>query len=312
MLGLLNYYQVPQGHAVIIERFGQFDRVLQPGLNWVNPFTSSYKNLANWEGIASKCNYLMELTEQHIETQQRLCNTKDNVTVNASAYIDFKIIDPEKAVYAIDELPKTIETVCLNVLRSQIGQYSFDEIFSKREEISKNVASELDSKVKLWGVNLLGVEVGSLSYDPALYKALQQKRIAEAEKVAKVIAIETAALSAIKEKEGQLKTESVEAEIERLQAETEAATILIRAKANAEAIEQEAASKMRTDMQKKEAELLHLQQLIGQVGKDKAVELIAAQRMAEGMTTFSNNPSNKVIMMPNDFKGILKMVTNQG
>lgn len=311
MLGLFNFYQVPQGHAVVVERFGQFDKVLQPGLNWVNPLTSTHKNLGNWGNIASKSGYLMELTEQHIETSQRQCNTKDNVTVSATAYINFKIVDPEKAVYAIDELPKTIENVCLNVLRSQIGQFSFDEIFAKRGEISKKVAAELDSKVNQWGINLIGVEVGGLVYDPGLYRALQQKRIAEAEKEAKVVAIEAAALSAIKEREGQLKTESVEATIKKLKAETEASNVLIRARANAEAKEAEEAAKTRTYVHNKDAERAYLQHLIDQVGKDKAVEMMNTQRIVDGMTTFSNNPSNKVIMLPNDFKGFIKLVGNE-
>jgi regulator of protease activity HflC (stomatin/prohibitin superfamily) len=71
--------------------------------------------------------------------------------VNATATVFFKIINPELAVYEVDNLPESIEKVCLNALRSQVGNYRFDELFSKRVEISKAVTSELDSKVSRWG-----------------------------------------------------------------------------------------------------------------------------------------------------------------
>lgn len=307
MLGMIGYYQVPQGHAVVLERFGKFEKVLSPGLTWVNPFVSTYKNLSSWEGIASKCNYLMELTEQQLETDMRSCNTKDNVTVRAQAIINFKITNPEKAVYAIDILPITIQNVCLNVLRSQIGKYRFDDIFAQRPEISAHIKAELDAKVKEWGVELMSVEVGSLEYDQALYTALQQKRIAEAKKDAKLTEIEGAALSAIKEKEGQLQAKTVEAKIKKVEADAEAEATKVRAEADGKALEIAAQAQANAYHANKQAEKQYLDDLIKQVGKEQAIQLVTSQRMLEGVTTFSNNPSNKVIMLPNDFKGMIKL-----
>lgn len=83
-------YQVPQSHAVILERFGKYEKTLSPGLNITNPFIYSHKSLLEWHGTASKCSYLMELTEQQLETNARKCQTKDNVTVEANAVIYFK------------------------------------------------------------------------------------------------------------------------------------------------------------------------------------------------------------------------------
>lgn len=309
MLGAIGFYQVPQGHAVVLERFGKFEKVLPPGLTWVNPLVSTYKNLSSWQGIASKCNYLMELTEQQLETDMRSCNTKDNVTVRAQAIINFKIINPEKAVYAIDILPLTIQNVCLNVLRSQIGTYRFDDIFAQRSKISANVKAELDAKVKEWGVELLNVEVGELEYDQALYTALQQKRIAEAKKDAKMTEIEAAALSGIKEMEGQLQAKTVEAKIKKMQVESEAEATKLRAEAEGKSVEIAAQAQANAYRANKQAERQYLDDLIKQVGKEQAIHLITSQRTLEGMTTFTSNPSNKVIMLPNDFKGMIKLAS---
>lgn len=52
---------------------------------------------------------------------------------------------------------------------------------------------------------------------------------------------------------------------------------------------------------------MHIDDLIKLVGKDQAIQLITSQRMLDGITTFTSNPSNKVIMLPNNFKGMIKL-----
>jgi len=47
-------YQVQHNHAVIIERFGKYEKTLLPGFNFVNPFFYTYKSLSDWQGTASK------------------------------------------------------------------------------------------------------------------------------------------------------------------------------------------------------------------------------------------------------------------
>lgn len=302
------FYQVPQGHTVVLERFGKFTKALSPGWHFVVPCTTSAKSLADWEGIASKCNYIMELTEQQIETKKRKCQTKDSVSVDASATINFKIYDPEKAVYAIDRLPQAIQEICLNVLRSQIGLYTFDEMFSRRAEISKKVTDELNERVNQWGVKLIGVEVGSLEYSGQIDQALQKKRVAQAEKDARLIAIEADALAAIKANETLLMKKKTEAEIRQIDASSEAESSIIKAKAQAEAIEIESAARLQTYIENKEAEVHHLKNLVQSLGSQVAVQILSSQKAVEGMTALGNNNNHKLIMLPTDFKGMVKLV----
>lgn len=59
----------------------------------------------------------------------------------------------------MDVIPKAFQDMCLNVLRSKFGLYGFDELFSKRAEISKIVTTELEDKVKSWGIELKGLKL---------------------------------------------------------------------------------------------------------------------------------------------------------
>lgn len=278
-------YQVPRNHTVILEEFGKFTKLLTEGLNFANPFLYSAKSLSNWEGTASKYGYLMELTEQQMETPFHQCQTKDNVTIAATASIYFKIIDPEKAAYEVDELPKTIRTICLNALRSQIGHYQFDEIFSKRAEINTSITSELQEKVNRWGIKLLNIEVGKLEYDQEIYKALQKKRVAQAEKESKIIASEATALSEVKQMETQLKKAEIEAQIRKIETSSKANTYEI----------------------EKSSEILYLESLVKKIGPTAASQVFAASKASEAMKELSQT-EHKLIVIPNDLSNMANLL----
>lgn len=301
-------YQVPEGHAVVIERFGKFEKVLSPGLNFVNPILYTHKKLNEWQGTASKCNYLMELTEQQLETNERRCQTKDNVIVDASAVVYFKISDPKEAIYRIDVLPKSLQDVCLNVLRSKIGSYGFDELFSKRAEISQMVTTELEGRVKSWGINLRGVEIGRLDFDRELYLALQKKRIAEAEKDAKITNAESASLTTLKEAETQLKKKEIEIKMRQTETLADAEMLEIQAKGAAKALGIQTEANCKADAIRKELENKFFEDLVNKVGKNSALEIIKASKAIEGMEKVSANSNHKVMLLPTDFKGVLKLV----
>ncbi len=277
--------QVRQNHVVVLETFGKFDKILEAGLHFINPFTSTLKNLSDWKGIASKGYSLMELSDQQYETNFCECNTKDKVTIQATSNIYFKIIDPYKAAYVVDVLPISIETICLNALKSQVGKYNFDDIFSKRREISLGITSELDAKTYEWGVQLLGVEVGRLRYDEKIHHALQEKRVEEAKKDADSI-----------RQESQLKQCQMEAKKKEILARSKAETTLIEAKATAEA------NKI---LQKSEQE--GLRDLVKQVGSQAAVQLQSASKAVAALTALSTSQSS-VIAIPSDLKGIVNML----
>jgi regulator of protease activity HflC (stomatin/prohibitin superfamily) len=305
MLSLIpGLYQVPQGHAVIIERFGKYEKTLAPGLNFVNPLVYGHKNLSEWRGTASKCNYLMELTEQQFETNARKCQTKDNVTVEATAVVYFKITDPSKAIYSVDVLPKALQDMCLNVLRSKVGSYGFDELFSKRGEISSKVTGELEEKVKSWGIDLGGVEIGKLDYDREIYNALQKKRIAEAEKDAKITSAESASLTAIKEAETELRKSMIGIKIKENEAKAEAEMLQIRAAGKAKALEIEAQANSKV----KDLENKSIEDLAKKVGREAAVKLTTASKAVQGFENLAMNSNHKVVLLPNEFKGMVKLV----
>lgn len=301
-------YEIPHGHIAIVERFGQFDRILTTGLNFINPITCSVKHLSDWKGVATKCGYLMELTQQQLETEKRQCHTKDHVMVQASATIHFKIIDPKKAIYEIDRLPDSLKDVCSKAFRSKIGSIVFDDVFLNREQISQSLMEELAVKVQKWGVCLLGVEVGDLDFDPEIAQAMKKRRIAEVDKDASLAKVEADSVTALKIAQTEQEKKKIQADTNRLQAESEAAAATIKAQGLAEAIKIETTAKVASFRKMKEEETAYLGQLAQQVGKAGSVQILTATQAVEGLKALAANTSHKMILIPSDFKGMMKIV----
>src|SRR5438046_5720637 len=77
---------VPQQRAWIVERWGKFHAVLEPGLNFVVPFV---------DRIA----YRHDLREIPLDVPPQVCITKDNTQLQVDGIIYFQVTDPRLASY---------------------------------------------------------------------------------------------------------------------------------------------------------------------------------------------------------------------
>lgn len=263
------FQTIPEGHVAILERWGKFDRILDPGFHFVTPLIESVKDLKSWGNTANKYGYLIEMTEQQTHTPKRHCQTLDNVTIVASSSIAWRIVDPKKAVYEVDVLTRSISDIALNSLRSQIGSMKFDQVLSSRAKLNDQVLSDISEIVKKWGVQLLRVEIQELTYSEETAQAMMQEMVAERRKRA-----------LIAEAEGIRQSEV-------LKAEAQAQSLLIQADAKAKVREIES-----------QGDCAYLSSLKEIIGLDKAVEVLKTKKIQEAIQVISKDPSSK-IYLPN-------------
>ncbi|MFC4992826.1 SPFH domain-containing protein [Rubritalea tangerina] len=270
-------YTVPQNHTVIIERFGKYSRTQRAGINFAIPFLETIKYVdASWGDKNNKLGYQIELSEQTYDTPSRQCLTKDNASVTTNAVISYRVTDPVKAIYEVDQLPLAIENAALNALRAVIGNLDLDEAVARRQELNDQIASQLAEVGTKWGVQFIRVEVQQFDADEQTLSVMRQQLDAERRRRA-----------AIAEAEGKAK-----AAVTLATAEAEAAQIA--ARGQAEAIKILAA-----------ADAEYANQLHNALG-EKAGDILVAQKYIAGFETISKNPAEKVYL-PSDFKGILSL-----
>src|ERR1035437_3156598 len=110
---------VPQQTALILERFGRFHSVLKPGINFIIPF---------FDRIA----YKMSLKEQAYDIAEQVCITNDNVQVQVDGVVFLQVIDPQKAVYGINNYIFAVNQLAQTTMRSEIGKIELDRTFEER------------------------------------------------------------------------------------------------------------------------------------------------------------------------------------
>ena len=264
------FFTVPHAHVVIIQRLGKFVRVVGPGLRFRLPFVEKIRPLDGWGDVANRDNIYIEMSEQQVDTPPRECHTKDNVSVRANASVYWRIIDPRKAVYEVDTLPRVIHDIALNALRSNIGTLSLDKVLSERQRLNDRIADQLRSTAESWGVEFTRVEIQELTTSDTASDAMLQEMSADRRRRAKIAESEGTAQAEIK-----LARARAEAKIELAKAEATALNLITG------------------------AEKAYLQSLVEIIGKEQAGQLLLAQKFLTSLEKITDNPAHKVFLPTN-------------
>jgi regulator of protease activity HflC (stomatin/prohibitin superfamily) len=255
IVALRSIYLVSQAEAIVIERLGRFHRVLKPGLRIIIPFFERPRAV-NWtffkesyiqEGTGrqllryTKVLHVIDLRESVYDFPKQNVITKDNVTTEISALLYYQIIDPQDAVYGVNNLPEAIEKLTQTTLRNIIGAMDLDETLVSRDHVNEKLRIILDEAAHKWGVNVNRVELQEVNPPADIRHAMEKQMRAERDRRAAILQAEGEKRAAILQAEGARESNILKAEGEArakvIAAESEAEARLKIAHAEAQSIE---------------------------------------------------------------------------
>jgi len=206
---------VRQYEKGIILRFGKFHGLADSGLIFITPFIDSIVRV--------------DMREQVISVPPQKLITKDNVTVEVDAVVYYKVVDPVKSQFEVQDFGYACTTLAQTNLRNLIGDRTLDETLVARDMINSNLRHVLDEATNNWGVKATRVEVQKIEPPRDITDAMSRQMKAEREKRAAVLEAEGIKQSQILQSEGKKQSEI-------LKAEGDAQARITRANAEAEAI----------------------------------------------------------------------------
>ncbi len=206
---------VRQYEKGIVLRFGKFHALADSGLTFIMPFTDSIVRV--------------DMREQVITVPPQKLITKDNVTVEVDAVVYYKVVDPMKSQFEVQDFGYACTTLAQTNLRNLIGDRTLDETLVARDMINSNLRHVLDEATNNWGVKATRVEVQKIEPPRDITDAMSRQMKAEREKRAAVLEAEGIKQSQILQSEGKKQSEI-------LKAEGDAQARITRANAEAEAI----------------------------------------------------------------------------
>lgn len=224
---------VPMREACVVEAFGKFKFVWQPGIHFRIP---GYHKIA----------FRHETREQVIDIPPQSCITRDNIQVEVDGLVYLKVMDPERASYGIEDYRRAAVNLAQTTMRSEVGKLTLGETFSEREKLNEAIVREIDKASDPWGVKILRYELMNITPSSHVIHTLEQQMEAEREKRAEITKADAERQATINISEGKRQSEINISEGERQkrinEAEGRAQSIAIVATATAAGIDKVAAA----------------------------------------------------------------------
>ena len=228
---------VGQAEVMVIERLGRFNRIARSGLNILLPFVERPRAIdvryamsdpSGAKRLVSGSTTRIDLREQVLNFPSQPVITKDNVTIDIDAVLYYRIADPQKATYAVQNLPFALETLTRTTLRNIVGELELDSTLASRDQINKRMREIIEEASIGWGVDVTRVELQAIEPPRDIQQSMELQMRAERERRAAVTNAEASKRAAILEAEGVQQSQ-----VSRAQGEMEAA--VLRAKGQAQA-----------------------------------------------------------------------------
>jgi regulator of protease activity HflC (stomatin/prohibitin superfamily) len=173
---------VPEYERVIIFRLGRKTKAIfnpggdgnGPGLVVLVPFIDKIRQRISLRTVAT------DVPPQDVIT-------RDNVSIKVNAVIYFRVIEPERAIVAVQDYLYATSQIAQTTLRSVLGQVELDDLLSARDKINQQLQRIIDEHTDPWGIKVTTVEVKHIDLPQDMQRAMAKQAEAERERRAKII-----------------------------------------------------------------------------------------------------------------------------
>lgn len=200
---------VPQAQVWVVERFGRFSGVLQPGLNFLVPFFN-------------RVSHKVSVLERQLPTAQLTVITKDNVEIKLHVAVFYRVTQAEKSVFRIKDVDGAVATMTTGTIRAACGELDLDEVQSKRTHLNDRIRHDLQEATAEWGINITRTEILDVEVDEATRGAMAKQLNAARESRSLVQIAEGQKLAAQLAADAQLYTAQKQADAVRVRADADA------------------------------------------------------------------------------------------
>ena len=140
-------FVVPQQRAYILETFGKAHRApYGPGFHvkWPAPIAI----------IRSKQDLRVQEVRHPVTSRSR-----DNAFVEMPVTVQYRVVDPHKATYELEDPQEQIVSYILNAVRRAVPSHTLDGLFEQRGDIERSVKEELSDQFAGYGFTIVNVLV---------------------------------------------------------------------------------------------------------------------------------------------------------
>lgn len=148
--------EVEDEEAVLVTSFGKLIHTYrEPGLHWLPT------KLMPW---VKHTRVSLRRDFRHFKNVH--VNDARGTTVIVDLWVEFRIADPAKAVFAVVEWDKALQNLVAHAATSLLGRREFHEILCDRSELGKTLREDIAHETDSWGVAIEFVFIRNVSLLP--------------------------------------------------------------------------------------------------------------------------------------------------
>ena len=160
----------------LIERLGKYNRLANPGFNWVFPIIENI--------------FMVNITEQMVDAEPQEIITNDNLNAKVDAQVYFKVKADEESVkssqYKVYSYQYQIVNLARTTLRNIIGTLTLKSANSERGKINDELHKTLMVETANWGLEIVRTELKEIDPPKDVQETMNKVVKAENEKIAAV------------------------------------------------------------------------------------------------------------------------------
>ena len=159
ILVLNSFYTISEQEAAVVTTFGIASPETNSGLHFKIPFIQQITKVdTTIKGFPIGYDIL---TNESIEDES-LMITSDFNFVNVDFYVEYRVTDPVKALYASSDYEKVLKTISQSSIRTAIGSYDVDSVITTgKSEIQSHIREKIENELtkRDLGIQLINITI---------------------------------------------------------------------------------------------------------------------------------------------------------
>jgi len=168
----------------LVLTLGKYSGLRSSGLQFLIPFVQQMR--------------IVDLRIQTIDIPKQEVLSKDNVSAFINAVVYFKIINPEAAIFNVQDYGAAVYQHSQTAIRDVVGSRTLDQLLTDRKSIAESISQTVEKDAHEWGVDIIGIKIQDIGLPDSMKKAMARQAQAEREKRASIIISEGESLAAEK------------------------------------------------------------------------------------------------------------------
>lgn len=163
----------------VIERLGKYKKTANQGFQWIIPIIDRMTKV--------------NITEVRVDIPPQEVITKDKLNATVDAVVYYRVRNPKKALYNVNNFSRSVVSLARTTLRAVIGKMSLGDANERRDNINSFVEQEMSSQIERpkedkegWGIDILRVEIQEITPPQDVQVAMNNVVKAENEKIAAI------------------------------------------------------------------------------------------------------------------------------